>query len=385
MYPHALRQRKILLINDQPSVAQMLVMLLKTKGYQIQFAASKEEGIKALSPQTDLILLDLLSSIEDVVSCCEYVKTNPQTRHIPVIVLNTAVHREDKIQILQLGVDDYINKPFETEELFVRVDAVLRRNNSVNAIIDHQRQIHNQQEIKAIIHQHRIVPYFQPIYRLESKSIIGVEMFSRPQTRTHLSNPEVFFKEALRAGLYMDVEMLAWQRALDIFNQAGGAKTYQLFLNCNPFLVENDKFAEVKDIVSKAHVSPQQVCLEITERSAIGEYGMFCERLNEYRDGGFKIAVDDVGGGYSSLETIVQTRPHVIKIDKHIITGLSDDAIKRSIVKLLVSFCRENGIMAVAEGIETKSDLDAVVELGVEAAQGYYFCRPTENLSTCFV
>ena len=100
--------------------------------------------------------------------------------------------------------------------------------------------------------------------------------------------------------------------------------------------------------------------------------------FRNYRQDGFKIAVDDLGAGYSSLESIVEIRPEAIKLDRHIVNGVSDDPYKNSIVKLFVAFCRENGIICVAEGIETKQDFDALIELGVDAGQGYYLCRPTD-------
>jgi EAL domain-containing protein (putative c-di-GMP-specific phosphodiesterase class I) len=78
------------------------------------------------------------------------------------------------------------------------------------------------------------------------------------------------------------------------------------------------------------------------------------------------------------LESIIEIRPEAVKLDKHIVNGVSQDPYKNSIVKLFVTFCRENDIICVAEGIETKEDFDALIELGVDAGQGYYLCRPTD-------
>ncbi len=102
--------------------------------------------------------------------------------------------------------------------------------------------------------------------------------------------------------------------------------------------------------------------------------------MSKYKDHGFKIAIDDIGAGYASLESIIQTKPEVVKIDRKIVTGLAEDPFKRSIVKLIVAFCRENSIICIAEGIETKIDLEVVIELGVEAGQGYYLHRPIEHI-----
>jgi len=91
-------------------------------------------------------------------------------------------------------------------------------------------------------------------------------------------------------------------------------------------------------------------------------------------------AVDDVGGGYASLESIVETRPEAVKIDRHIVSQLEKDSFRRSIVKFIVSFCKEHKIFSIAEGIEIMKDFEIVRELGVDAGQGYYFQKPSPDI-----
>ena len=136
----------------------------------------------------------------------------------------------------------------------------------------------------------------------------------------------------------------------------------------------------MRALFEAAGVSPKNIFFELTERSAISRHHLFAERLQEFRDFGFKIAVDDIGSGYASLESIIATRPDVVKIDRHIVHGLTTDPYKRSIVKFIVSFCFEHDIICVAEGVETASEFGILKDLGVKAFQGYYFCKPTSNL-----
>ena len=208
-------------------------------------------------------------------------------------------------------------------------------------------------------------------------------MLSRPQTSSLMINPEILFKSALKYGLYYEIEMIGWQKALQTVSDVFDGQQ-KLFLNCDPYLVESEKFTNVKQMFSKYGMSSHDVFLEITERSAITAYDSFFARLKDYRNDGFQIAVDDMGSGYSSLETIVNIKPEVVKLDRHIVAGVCADPFKRSIIKLIVAFCHENSIICVAEGIETRQDLDVLIELGVDAGQGYYLCRPTNiiNLSS---
>ena len=75
--------------------------------------------------------------------------------------------------------------------------------------------------------------------------------------------------------------------------------------------------------------------------------------------------VDDVGGGYASLEAIVETKPEVVKIDRHIVKNIANDHYKRSVVRFMTAFCKENDIFCIAEGLENKEDLAVVKEIGV--------------------
>ncbi|MDE2223351.1 MAG: EAL domain-containing protein, partial [Candidatus Omnitrophica bacterium] len=342
--------------------------------------ASGRQALETASPNIDLIILDMMLPDSQGMQICQQLKSNPQTRDIPIIIISAQQNKADKIESLYLGAEDYLTKPFEPEELFARMDVVLRRHNherTQEADSEHHQQ--NICELRRIIDEEAINVRFQPIYFLKPMRLLGLEMLSRPQTASPMLNPEIFFKTALKYGVYYEVEMIGWRKALKMAAEVFDGRQ-SLFLNCDPYLVESEKFKTVKDMFSKFGMSSNEIFLEITERSAVTAYDAFYNRLREYRQNGFKIAVDDLGSGYSSLESIVEIRPEAIKLDRHIVNGVSSDLYKNSIVKLFVAFCRENGIICVGEGIETKDDFEALIELGVDAGQGYYLARPMENI-----
>ena len=178
---------------------------------------------------------------------------------------------------------------------------------------------------------------------------------------------------------YEEIERLSWSKAIknskDVLD---GAK---LFLNCNPYIIESEKYLDFKKMFEKNDILACDVVLEITERSAVRNYKVFYEHLKRFKSFGFQFAVDDVGGGFASLEAIVETKPEVVKIDGHIVNQLEKDVFKRSLVKFIINFCKENSILSIAECVETKAELDIVKELGVDAVQGYYLYRPTPELN----
>ncbi|MEI7948606.1 MAG: EAL domain-containing protein, partial [bacterium] len=200
-----------------------------------------------------------------------------------------------------------------------------------------------------------------------------------PAAGSFIKNADELFKSAIKYDMYYPLEMLCWQKAIDQISPC--TRNEHLFFNCSPYIVENSKFQSVKDIFQNSHIPFNKVVLEITERNAIKQYDTFFNHLGQYRDLGFSFAVDDVGGGYASLESIVATKPEIVKIDAHIVRNVELDPVKQSIIRFIVGFCKENEIVSIAEGVETKEEMAVISSLGVDAVQGYYLFRPTSNLN----
>ncbi|MCW2549359.1 MAG: hypothetical protein JWN96_3819, partial [Mycobacterium sp.] len=122
-----------------------------------------------------------------------------------------------------------------------------------------------------------------------------------------------------------------------------------------------------------------QLVLEITEHAAVDSYAELREALRPMRDNGLRLAIDDAGAGYASLKHVVELEPDIIKVDRSLIDGLAADRARRSVVSAFVLLALDMGAAVIAEGIETTEDLEAVRDLGVDAAQGYLFARPTTD------
>lgn len=370
------QKKEILLIDDEKSLTDILAMLLETRGYHVDVASSAALAFEKVKFDHDLILLDLVIPDLDGMDICRRLKENSDTAHIPIIMMSADSMYEDKVEGLYLGADDFIIKPCDPEELVARMEAVMRRsfNGRKRSSIDDEIVV----QLRKVLDKGLIVPHFQPIYQLDPFQLYGVEVLSRPDIHGVLANPETFFKAALQYGLYTELEILAWSMALE--RLARSFYKEKIFLNCNPYFIETAKYERIKSVFEVNEISTKNVVLEITERSAIADFKIFYDQIKKYRDYGFSFAVDDVGGGYASLESIVQTKPEMVKIDRHITIDVSRDAFKRSIVKFIVSFCQENNIVSIAEGIETKDDLLAVRDLGVSCGQGFYLFKPTAEI-----
>jgi len=121
---------KILVVDDEPSIRQMLVFALSGEGYEYTEAGSADEAQEAIKKSLpDLVLLDWMMPGLSGVDLARRLKRNPETKDLPIIMLTAKGEEHDKIKALDTGADDYITKPFSTQELLARIRAVLRRSN----------------------------------------------------------------------------------------------------------------------------------------------------------------------------------------------------------------------------------------------------------------
>ncbi len=367
--------KRILIADEEPTVASLLALFLTARGFHVDIIALKDLSSKTiLELKADVVVVGINPQASDGFQVCRSIRQDPQTRAIPLII---TTEQQPDIENLKLyyEVDDYLLKPFHPQDLIERINHVVQFKASI-VTSQEDTDLEIARELGRIISGRHLEPFFQPIYLVNPMRLFGLEVLSRPQSTGLLSNPDELFAQALRHGVYHDLEMVGWSKAISVLHdyKYGG----HLFLNCNPQLIEDEKFESTAALFTQQIVG--NVYLEITERSSITQHEAFFKRLASAKAAGFKIAIDDVGAGYASLESIVNTRPDVVKIDRHIVSGIAQDTFKRSIIKLIVAFCHENAIVCVAEGVETRSDFDAVTSMGVDAVQGYYLYRPTSHL-----
>lgn len=215
----------------------------------------------------------------------------------------------------------------------------------------------------------------QPIVELGSGRRIGAEALSRFPAEWGLA-PDVCFAQAHSVGLGHRLELAALARAADLLDEVGG----YVAMNVSPATVLTTGFAELFDLLPL-----ERVVLELSEHDQVEDYAVLAEALAPYRASGMRLAIDDVGAGFSSLRHIVVTGPDVIKLDRSLVDGVDQDAVLTALVRSLVDVAGACGARVVAEGIETAADAAALFALGVDHGQGWYFGRPgpAHDLAPC--
>jgi EAL domain-containing protein (putative c-di-GMP-specific phosphodiesterase class I) len=223
--------------------------------------------------------------------------------------------------------------------------------------------------------QERLAPVFaaggpnvvlQPIVDVATGERVGAEALSRFPA-DWAKSPDVVFAEAHRVGRGDALEILALRGAARHLDHVDG----YVSMNVSPGTLLTDDCRHLL-----AGLPPRRVVVELSEHDPVADYDALRAVLAPLRAAGLRLAIDDVGAGYSSLRHIVLTAPDVIKLDRSIVTGVGTDPVLRTLVRSLVDFARGCGSRVVAEGVETAEDASALRSVGVDFGQGWHYGRP---------
>lgn len=223
------------------------------------------------------------------------------------------------------------------------------------------------------INDRLITTVFQPVVNLETRVVVGYEALSRGPAGTELENPEVLFELARDFDLVWDLEALCIENIMPFLNDVCARGL--LFFNLESHFIQQLQHRGT-DIFEPFFRCNQQVVIEVTERSAIRDYGTFRRTLHELKKMGFKIAIDDCGSGYATLEAVAELQPDYLKVGHSLFHGVEHDPIRRRLVELVARCADTIGARTIAEAIETEEQLRVCRELGITEGQGYLLARP---------
>ena len=230
------------------------------------------------------------------------------------------------------------------------------------------------------IERREFVLHFQPIYSLPEIELNGVEALIRwNNPEEGLILPSKFINVLEEHGLIREVGRWVIE---ETFKISKDWKKYDVFINVNisPKQFEDRNFAkDIIDIARLTNADTTKIVLEITETSLMKNPEESIKILKKLKSEGFLIAVDDFGTGYSSLSYLKQFPIDVIKIDMSFIKNISKSHIDREIVLTIIRLSKLLGLKSLAEGIETRNQLNVLIDMGCELAQGYLFGKPMER------
>jgi EAL domain-containing protein (putative c-di-GMP-specific phosphodiesterase class I) len=222
---------------------------------------------------------------------------------------------------------------------------------------------------------------YQPIVEIERNEVVGFEALVRWRRDGELVGPAEFLDVAEETGLIVPLgqqvlemacrQLAEWERALPV------GRVPRLSVNLSARQLTQPELAQdVRNILDATGVKPEHLCLEITETVLMQDTPQVSAVVNELRDLGLRLAIDDFGTGYSSLSYLRRLPVSAVKIDRSFTVGLGVDDEGATIVASVISLAHALGMEIIAEGVETNDHVEALLALGCDQAQGYYFSRP---------
>lgn len=225
-------------------------------------------------------------------------------------------------------------------------------------------------EILDLIGESALTMVYQAVVDIRSgdaaaRTTVGYESFAR----FPYSSPPEWFKTAGAAGVGLDLELLAVRAGIEGFSTRDSEPFLALNLS-NPTLLSAQLLAAVDGI------DPGRVVLELSDTARIRSYQATRRAVDALRERGIRLAVDDVGAGEIDMWHILRLDPEIIKLDRHLVADRENVRRNDALIRGITTMARDLGIMVIAEAIETETERQRLLDLGVEFGQGYLFAKP---------
>jgi EAL domain-containing protein (putative c-di-GMP-specific phosphodiesterase class I) len=246
-------------------------------------------------------------------------------------------------------------------------DLIGRQLESAVLTLDLRRQ--RRASLRAVLAAGGPVIRFHPIVELATRRLVGVEALSRFDVE-HLSPPpDLWFREAWAMGMGPETELAAINGALWALEAL--PEGVWLSINVSPAVVTDPRFAAVV-----ADVPPGRVVVEVTEHAPVDDYAALAGTVRDLASRGIRVAIDDVGAGYSSLRHVLEIGPQVLKLDVALVQGIDGDPARQAMAAGVMAFAQRTGALVIAEGVQTEAEAHALMAAGIPLGQGYLYGQP---------
>ncbi|UCZ52040.1 EAL domain-containing protein [Bacillus shivajii] len=219
----------------------------------------------------------------------------------------------------------------------------------------------------------------QPIVKAGTKNVYGYEFFIRPQSKLYMFSPSELFTFAHHAGLQANLD-----RQARIHSIRTGAQMVdrgkKIFINFVASSIHEPKecLKSTLQAVEDYDLEPSDLVFEVVEAERILNIDHLQNIFGEFKKHGIKVALDDVGTSFSSIERIKELKPDYVKVDRHIIRNCHNNTLERKQLEKLHEITRKLGVDIIAEGVETDEEWTAIKSY-VDYGQGYLFGKPIKT------
>jgi PAS domain S-box-containing protein len=372
---------RVLVVDDDDMVRRALGRLLGKSGHRVIEAASGREAVAALRANpVDVVISDVHMPDGDGMDLLRAIRK--VDLDIPVILATGYPEVASAAKAIEYGVFRYLTKPFDP----IALEKLVRHASRIHALARLRREATASTggggrlaadraglEVRFEAALDGLWMAFQPIVDARTGLVLGVEALARSDDSV-LKGPEALLDAATRLGRLPQLGRRLRAQATSTF---APATHLTLFLNVLPAeLMDPELVAVDSPLVQIAN----RVVLEVTERAALEPSRELAARIARLRALGYRIAVDDIGAGYSGLTSFAELTPEIVKLDMALVRDIHRSPVRQRTVRSLCELCHDVGAQVVGEGVETQPERDCLVELGVDMLQGFLLGRPVRDL-----
>lgn len=246
-----------------------------------------------------------------------------------------------------------------------------------NDILDRQKIVG---DMKYALAEGQFKVYFQPKYDLMTEKIIGAEALVRWQhPEIGLISPGKFIPIFEENGFITELDVYVWEECCRFMHKRKqiGLSVVPVSINVSRVDIYNENIVKILcNLVKKYDLEPELLHLEITESVYINDSGKINVVLNQVKEKGFIIEIDDFGSGYSSLSILSEIPMDIIKMDMKFFQSEKNTKVKQKIIYSVIKLAKWMNLFVIAEGVETKEQLDYLRKMKCHFAQGFYFAKP---------
>jgi EAL domain-containing protein (putative c-di-GMP-specific phosphodiesterase class I) len=374
---------RVFVVDDEPGVRRVFSRVLSRAGFHVTEAGDGAEALSVLDRERfDVILSDISMPGLSGVALLEAVRQRDLTTQVVFATGNPSL--ETAMRAVELGAVRYLTKPVEHSVLIevvreaVRLHRLARLKQEAMALVGSRHPLAlDRIGLRTALDRVLAEPvlHFQPVVRCSTRSVWGYEALLRPREAA-LSTPTAVLEAAEQLGLLRTLGRQIRAAAAVAARRLPGET--RLLVNLHPAELADP---ELTDPGAPLSTEARRVILEVTERAALSDSREVERAAAVLSSLGFGVAVDDLGAGYAGLVSFLQLHPTVAKLDMELVRSVDLDVRRRVVIQAIVKLCRELQVDVIVEGVETRGEHDALLALGCDLMQGYFFALPTPDFA----
>lgn len=371
----------VLIVEDMQEIGESLSEFARIAGFDSLYTKNYSSLSSSQIKNATHIILDLNMPENDGLDVLDELKNSGIKTPIilcsgmPEDVVASAI---DVIKELDLCFGGTLPKPFTYEQFKICISKASQTPPSARNLFQEQTKIRlTKGDLKIALQRGWFYPVFQPQIDVSDNSLMGVECLARlDHPLLGQYTPDTFITRLVETNLIDEFTTVFIRNTLIDLIKIGYPNDKRISFNIDPKSLNKALLFDLISLLSSQQIEPEQICLEITELSALGLTKELRTLLTKIRMNGFHISMDDFGTGFSTIHELDQLPFDEVKIDREFVSKIAERTGSLAIVKNIISLGNDLNMVVVAEGIETKEQAEILRQVNCKYMQGYFFSKP---------